>query len=201
MKLKATLLFSAFFFCFSFFSMAQSAGDYRSNVVVSGIWSDASSWERFDGTGWTSATTAPQSTDGTITIQEGDSIQLTTAVTIDQLYIQSGGILSIFDLENPLPKTVVTLNDVEGVNDIEVTGKLYISVGVQLAGMGTINIHEGGLLFLRRQGVLGAATTIQSSGAMYIDEDPTLQSTLTNNGTITWFRNNFRLVNGTLINN
>jgi hypothetical protein len=36
---------------------------------------------------------------------------------------------------------------------------------------------------------------------LHINEIATVQSTLTNNGTISWFRNNLNLVNGTLINN
>jgi hypothetical protein len=201
MKIYSTLLFSALSLLFSTSLSAQTAGDYRSNVDETGLWSNASSWQRFDGTAWAAATTPPSAGNGIITIQDGDSIQLTSATTLDQVRIQNGGILSIFDLGNPSPKTVFSLNNVDGEEDMQVAGRLYISVGVQLTGTGSIGVAADGLLFLRRQGILGVATTVHPSGGMYIDEDPTLQSTLTNNGTVTWIRNNFRLVNGTVINN
>jgi hypothetical protein len=201
MNLKSTLLFLLNAFFFSTTLQAQSTGDYRSNVTTTGVWSDASSWERFDGTTWVAATAAPTSNDGIITIQNGDSIQLTSATTINQVRVESGGILSVFDIANPSPKTVFTLDDVANAEDLQVEGKLYLSVGAILSGTGTISINSGGLLFIRRQGVLAVNTTIQPSGALHINEAPTLQSTLTNNGTITWFRNNLNLVNGTLINN
>jgi hypothetical protein len=201
MNLKSTLLFLLHAFFFSTALQAQSTGDYRSNVTTTGVWSDASSWERFDGATWVAATTAPTSTDGIITIQNGDSIQLTSATTINQVRVASGGILSIFDIANPSPKTVFTLDDVASAEDLQVEGKLYLSVGAILTGTGTISINSGGLLFIRRQGVLAVNTTVQASGALHINEIATVQSTLTNNGTISWFRNNLNLVNGTLINN
>jgi hypothetical protein len=201
MNLKSTLLFLLYAFFFSTAMQAQSTGDYRSNVTTTGVWSDASSWERFDGATWVAATTAPTSTDGIITIQNGDSIQLTSATNIDQVRVESGGILSVFDITNPSPKTVFTLDDVASAEDLQVEGKLYLSVGAILTGTGTISINSGGLLFIRRQGVLAVNTTVQASGALHINEIATVQSTLTNNGTISWFRNNLNLVNGTLINN
>jgi hypothetical protein len=201
MNIKSTLFFLLHAFFFSTTLQAQRTGDYRSNVATTGVWSDASSWERFDGTSWVAAAAAPSSSDGIITIQDGDSIQLTSATTIDQVRVASGGILSIFDIANPFPKTVFTLDDVANEEDLQVEGRLYLSVGALLTGTGTVSINSGGLLFIRRQGVLAVNTTIQASGALHINEIATVQSTLTNNGTINWFRNNLNLVNGTLINN
>lgn len=201
MKTKATPLFAFFLLLFPTVLFAQTAGDYRSNVTSTGLWQDASSWERFNGTAWVAATAAPASTDGVITIQDGDSIRLTAAATIDQVRVASGGILSIFDASNPTPATVFTVADAAGEADIRVSGKLYISVGARLTGAGAISVDSSGLLFLRRQGVLGVATTVQPAGQMYIDEAPELQNALTNNGAITWFRNNLELSNGRVINN
>jgi hypothetical protein len=39
------------------------------------------------------------------------------------------------------------------VPELQVEGKLYLSVGALLTGTGTVSINSGGLLFIRRQGV------------------------------------------------
>ena len=46
---------------------AQTAGDYRS--AATGNWNAIATWERFNGTTWVAAATAPASTDGVITIR------------------------------------------------------------------------------------------------------------------------------------
>jgi autotransporter-associated beta strand protein len=66
--------------------------NYRS-AVSSGNWNDASSWERTldGGVSWVAATASPTSSDGTITILNGNTITITAGVTVDQLTVNSGG--------------------------------------------------------------------------------------------------------------
>lgn len=175
---------------------AQTTGDYRSNVNPTGLWSDATSWETYNGSAWVAAAVAPSSTDGVITIQAGDSIRLMNATTIDQVQVQSGGILAIF---NPTA-TTFTLNDGAGV-DLNVDGKLYLSQLATLAGAGNIVVNSGGLMTARNSSIMSVPATIQSSANMVIENLFTLQSTLTNNGAIQWLSSNFRFNNGTFINN
>ena len=64
---------------------------YRSKQ--SGQWSDFSTWERFNGTIWVSATSGqiPSSTDSTISILNGHSVIINSNITIDQTTIELGG--------------------------------------------------------------------------------------------------------------
>src|SRR5689334_20922386 len=51
---------------------AAANGDYRS--VGTGNWSSITTWEKYNGTTWLPAITAPSSTDGVITIQNGHTV-------------------------------------------------------------------------------------------------------------------------------
>jgi len=176
-------------------ALAPLAGDYRSNVVT-GLFSDASTWQIYDGTSWVSATAAPGSTDGTITISAGDSIRMNNATTVDQIVVESGAILAIF---NSGAATTFTLNDGTGA-DIVNNGKLYVSINATLTGAGTIQNNAGGVLTVRNQGILGVNTV--NDGTMNISGTGNIQnSTLTNNGTITLINFTLNLNNATLINN
>lgn len=66
---------------------AQSTGDYRS--AQSGNWNTASTWERFNGTGWVVAVATPTSADGTITIESGHTVTIPGgfSVSVDQLTV------------------------------------------------------------------------------------------------------------------
>ncbi|MCX7984939.1 MAG: T9SS type A sorting domain-containing protein [Bacteroidetes bacterium] len=61
--------------------LAQNIGDYRSNSTTGGNWSDPSSWQVWNGSAWSNATSAP---DGRkkITIKAGDSITVNVCVSI-----------------------------------------------------------------------------------------------------------------------
>jgi hypothetical protein len=76
---------------------AQLVGDYRS--VATGNWDVLSKWERYDGTKWSTPTAAqgrPTNINANvITIRKGHTITVTTAVTADQLVIESGGQVTI----------------------------------------------------------------------------------------------------------
>lgn len=58
---------------------AQATGDYRS--IATGSWSTTSVWQRYSGTGWVAAPSAPTGT-GVITVQSADSVFVDIAVSI-----------------------------------------------------------------------------------------------------------------------
>jgi pectin methylesterase-like acyl-CoA thioesterase len=76
----------------SFNLYGASYGDYQSKT--SGNWGDATSWQMSDGSNWNDATAAPTGSSGTITIQTGHTITLTTPVTISGAYLKNMGTIS-----------------------------------------------------------------------------------------------------------
>ncbi|MCX7984848.1 MAG: hypothetical protein N3A63_08100, partial [Bacteroidetes bacterium] len=74
---------------------AQTVGDYRSNVSPKGFWDQASSWQRWDGSNWVTATSAPTLSND-VYILEGDTIDFggSTSGNCKNLYIQAGGVLT-----------------------------------------------------------------------------------------------------------
>ena len=59
--------------------------DYR--TVGSGNWSDAANWQRYDGTSWVTAVTAPSVSANLIRIRGGHNITVNSAVTADQVIV------------------------------------------------------------------------------------------------------------------
>ncbi|MBM3150024.1 MAG: hypothetical protein FJZ88_08405, partial [Chloroflexi bacterium] len=72
---------------------AQNTGDYRSKQT--GNWGEAATWERYEGTAWVDATTAPTYTDGVITIRNGHTVTIVADVTVDQVVIEAGGQVTV----------------------------------------------------------------------------------------------------------
>jgi Secretion system C-terminal sorting domain len=78
---------------------AVRAGDYR--TVGSGPFNNTSTWERFvngpSGTAadgyYVPATVVPNSTDGTITIRATHTITVSTAMTLDEVFVEYGAVL------------------------------------------------------------------------------------------------------------
>lgn len=64
----------------------QTAGDYRSNVNTSGVWTASGSWEYYDGSTWGAAANYPGQIAGTgaVLIQEGDVITIGTTGIITE---------------------------------------------------------------------------------------------------------------------
>ena len=123
---------------------AQNSGDYRS--VTSGNYTDASTWETFDGANWIAAISAPgSSTVGLITIQTGDTLVIPDGKTGNayDLMIETGAILNGGEgvtIASPrslrIHGTTVTVNGVLGDpsggtinlefnNDITITGTVF----------------------------------------------------------------------------
>lgn len=174
-------------------AIGQNAGDYQSNTIF-GSWSAAASWQRFTGTVWVTAAAPPTSADGIITIRNGHRIDLTTAATIDQVIVATGGQLFIY---GGIP-TVFTLANGPG-NDLEVNGNLVISVNATVSGTGNIVNNSAGTFNLRLTGILSVNTT--NNGIMQINGAATFAgNTVTNNATFNHIDNTLNLNNATFIN-
>lgn len=180
------------------FALSQQpvAGDYRSNVNPTGLWSNPASWQTWNGTSWVTATSAPDSNSGRINIVAGDSIRVYSATAMDQVTVDSGAILGIFNVDSTI---TYTLANGPG-DDITVYGSLYVSAGDVLSGTGSIYNAPGGLLILRNQGNLRVNTL--NEGLVRVSGTGNIQlTTLTNNGTLELVDFTLNLNNATLINN
>ncbi|MEX1275463.1 MAG: T9SS C-terminal target domain-containing protein, partial [Bacteroidota bacterium] len=67
--------------------MAQATGDYRS--AASGNWATAATWQRWNGTNWAAAASAPTGSE-VITIQSTDSVFVNVAVSISDTLKNQG---------------------------------------------------------------------------------------------------------------
>jgi endo-1,4-beta-xylanase len=71
-----------------------TTGNYRSHQT--GNWSDANTWEKYDGTNWISpAPSVPAIVNGTIAIQNGHTVTVTANDSADQVSVLAGGTLVI----------------------------------------------------------------------------------------------------------
>jgi len=173
-----------------------STGDYRSNVSPTGLWSDVTSWQTYNGTAWVAAVSSPNFNDGTVTVLAGDSIRINSAVTIDQVVVENGAVLTMFNTGTPI---TVTLNDGAG-NDIDNYGNLYVSVNGTLTGSGNLQNNAGGLFTIRNLGILQVNTV--NDGSVNISGTGYLQNaTLINNRIFTLTNFTLNINNATLVNN
>ena len=74
-------------------SFGQVTGDFRSNGNVT--FSAAVNWERYNGSAWIGAGAAPVQSDNVITIRTGNTATVSSNKTIDQVFVESGGVLCI----------------------------------------------------------------------------------------------------------
>jgi hypothetical protein len=114
----------------NFTGFVAGDGDYRSHQ--SGLWSDVNTWERNNGTSWIyPAPSAPTSTDSTIAIQTGHTVEVSDSEYADQITVNTGGTLKIDSA-----KTFVVANGTG--TDLTVLGSL--------ANAGTLTIDSGAVL-------------------------------------------------------
>jgi hypothetical protein len=173
-----------------------NSNDYRSNVSPSGLWSSASSWQVFNGSAWVSAVTPPDTTSGSIHILAGDSISVLTAANMDEVYIHSNAKLAIF---NTLIPFTATLKNGPGT-DLEIDGRLYVSINSTLSGGGSIQNNSNGLFILRNQGILAVNTT--NNGTINVSGTGNVRNaTITNNKTFVLIDFTLNLNNSSFINN
>jgi hypothetical protein len=170
-------LLAALAYLLAMHSFAQSTGDYRS--AGTGDWSSASSWQIFDGSSFVAAPSAPESSDGVITIRANHIVTQGGDITVDQVVVQVGGSL----IHNA---GVFTLLDGTGT-DLSVEGTWSMSGGT-LAGPGTAQTNNGGS-FNWSGGVLGTTAVVNiGTGASATFNGPgqlAASGTINNAGTVT----------------
>ncbi len=177
--------------------VAQTTGDYES-IVASGDWNTATTWQTFNGATWVAAATPPVAGTEVITIQTGDSIFVTANTTMDNVVVQTGAILTLFN--NSVP-TVFTLNNVPVGGGISNSGKVYLAgSGAVLSGAGTLVNNAGGLVILEVSGTLSVPVTnngeLDFSNTVFVTS-----ANITNNNFINWLNGGVGLTSANIINN
>ena len=111
-----------------FLNYAQVAGDYRS--IGSGTYATASIWEKYDGTAWNAATSAPGSA-ANVTVQSGSSISITGTSNSLTLKVESGASIK---------------SDGLGQRGLRIYGGSLINNGIIGGGFGddSINVEVAG---------------------------------------------------------
>ncbi len=154
------------FFGSSGTAFADSPGDYRS--AASGNWNDTTTWQTFDGSNWVAASDTP--TSEKVTIQTGDTVDVTRRVAVDQVIVQFGG--TITNAQNLTLGGSGTALDIFGTVHAE---------GLQTAADGTILTNTIWPL------AFGSSTIVENGGNLAVnggdlDVDGTL---LVAGGTVT----------------
>ncbi len=164
---------------------------YRSRQ--SGNWNNIATWEvsTNGGQGWANATVTPNSADGYITVRNTHTVTITAAITIDDVTVDAGGILT--------QRSNTTVNNGQG-NDIVVNGTYNLENSGNVLGAGTVLINDvfnliAGDIYVPFVLAPSADLNMNTGGAK------TLRSLLTNNGTVNWSAGNLTLHSGTLTNN
>jgi hypothetical protein len=128
------------------------SGDYRS--LTSGNWNATATWQTYNGSAWIAASATPTSANGVITILTGHTVTVTAAVTVDQVIINSGGVIAI--------NTATTMTLANGTGtDLDVTGILKSAGTVTISASATIVYQSGGKYqhnFTTSAGTIPAAT-------------------------------------------
>ncbi|CAN5696037.1 hypothetical protein BH10BAC2_BH10BAC2_14450 [soil metagenome] len=183
---KLTIFF--FMALYALTSNAQTTGDYRS--IVSGNWNAIATWQRYNGTGWVAAVNFPTSSDGAITIRDGDIVTIGSYnLTLDQVKVDGGAQLTITSSTS----YTVTLENGVG-DDLVVNGYLNFTGG-NIAGTGRLSV-AGNMRW--ENGYLTAPAT--NKGSISIVNSVRLYSILTNQGTLNWVGGHIYFYGGTITN-
>jgi len=130
MKMASTMLRVLILSCFgSGLLFAQNVDDYQ--TVGSGDWNAAATWERYSGTQWEAASSAPDSMAGAIAILSGHTVTVTADLGVDSVTIKSGGQLTV----NPgVTVTVPFNNDMIGI-DVDSLGSVTVQGTIVCYGL------------------------------------------------------------------
>ena len=112
----------------------QTTGDYRTNGNVD--FGSPLNWERYNGTAWVAASSAPVLADGVITIRALHTAALGSAANLDQLVVAAGGTLSIES------GGILNLRNGTGI-DLDVSGTVINAGTLNMAGGATISFSSG----------------------------------------------------------
>jgi len=162
---------------------AQIIGEYRSNAPKSGTpasrqWTNANAWLRWNGSTWAVPAEPPVADSQKVTILAGDSIIVSAPTSMDEVVVEAGAVLTLFNFSTPF---TVTLNNGASGPDIEVNGRFYVSSGCTLTGTGSVQINTGGEGFCRFGSTLGV--NLVNEGALYLNQLYVAGATITNNST------------------
>jgi hypothetical protein len=148
------------------------ATQYRTAGAVS--FASSTNWESSpDGTTWSASTFIPGATDGSITIRNTHTATIGANITLDELTVESGGILQV--------NTGVTLTVADGAGtDLTVAGTLDVQGTGTLAGAGSFSLASGATLRTGNVNGLGAVgltgTETFTAGANYVFNGSALQT-------------------------
>jgi hypothetical protein len=176
-------------------AQAQSTGDYKTKA--SGLWSDVSIWQIWDGLSWIDASVLPDASLEFVHISIGDSVSIDHALVLDKVVIDDGGILTLSNMMIPFTDTLHNASD----SKLEVNGKLYIGSGATLKGAGTLLNNASGYISLDNGGTVAAP--LINNGTLEIGSLATLRNSIfINNNTMILDDNSvLNVTNATLINN
>ena len=135
------LIYLILLFFFSNFLNAQSNGDYRTRTNVTGNWNGSTIWQKYDGSNWNDVSTFPTNSDGAITVRSGATIDITAAITIDQVVIEANALV-IHSASG-----TVTLNNGTGT-DLTILGtwrRTTNSFTVNINSGADISVGDGGI--------------------------------------------------------
>ncbi len=148
------------------YSKASLTTDYFRSVV-SGDWTILATWESSaDNISWAAATLTPTNAANTIYIRNGNTVNITTTLDIDQVIIESGGVLS------HIVGTLTINDDASGDDIIVQSGGVFTLASVSNApvfsGAGaSARISTDAILRVATTGLTFAGTGVNASNYIY----------------------------------
>ena len=134
----------------------QSIGlqtNFRS--AANGNWSNAATWERFDGGDWVAAAATPSSADGVITLRSGHTVTVTADVTVDQVVVAAGGQVTV--------SSGITWTVADGAGtDLDLSGTLLVNGS--LSATSAVTVKSGATL--GGTGAIDGNVTVNSGGTV-----------------------------------
>lgn len=133
--------------------------------AATGDWAALATWQSSpDNSTWSAATLIPTNAANTIYIRSGHTVTVSSNQDMDQVIIESGGIL--FHSANTL-----TVHDGSGDDIVVQSGGIFTlasnSNGPQFNGTATVNINPGAMLRLSATGLTNAGTGVHAANYIY----------------------------------
>lgn len=156
---------------------ANTLNDFRS--VANGNWSSNATWQRFDGSNWIAATSAPGTSANVISIRNGHNVTVNSNTTADQVVVDAGGTLSI--------SSTLTLANGTGVDLIN-NGSVNLTNAITLNSGAAISHNSGSTYIHNRDGgTIPAATWHALSTCQITGISNSMPAQINQNyGNLTW---------------
>lgn len=207
----------SFLLIFIISGTAFSANEYFRSIST-GSWNSNGTWQMSTDAGntWIAATKTPTDSSGIITIQNPNTVTVTVSVNADQLFVNSGGTISINTAVN------LTIKDGSGEDLTVYTGGTITGTGnLQTQGDAVVlNIRNGASFNTSLKVNTGTTSSYNSdypnpavyNGAITVDAGATFSvlaggyfvranNTVTNNGIINGINSTFTMRGASLVNN